>query len=151
MAFTLALICSVAFGFQRTYAADPYNEFVADSLVDGGLESKTIGEITLTQSAVCRGIEDHAPVGEASTFTSEVGKVWVYTQFKMDKEVSSTIKHVYYRNGQQISEVSLKVKGPSFRTNSCKTITPKMTGNWKVEIQSGDGQIFETLTFTIPK
>lgn len=152
LALSFALIMTFSLNSNLAHAADPYNEFLADSLFDGGLEiegTKTIGEVTLSSSSVCENIEAHAPVGEGATFSTEVGKVWVYTKFSMDKSVNSSIKHVYFYKGKLVSSISLDVKGPSFRTNSYKTITDKMAGEWKVEIQSENGEVFETLNFTI--
>lgn len=112
---------------------------------------KTLGKVTLAESSSCASIEKHTPVGSASNFSLDVGKVWIYTKFTMDKEVSSKIKHRYIFNGKKISEVELNVKGPSFRTYSYKTITKEMAGDWKVEVVGEDGGIFETIEFTVEK
>ena len=120
---------------------------MGEEIIETG--TQTIGAVTLAEAEICAGIEDHAPVDVSNSFSKDTEKIWVYTKFTMDKEVSSKIQHVYYLNGQKISTVELDVKGPSFRTNSYKTITEKMAGDWKVEILAEDGSLFETLTFTI--
>lgn len=150
--FTIALTLMFA-GFLMAAPATPL-EIAEDSTliiteapaVDGTL---TINAVTLAKANTCKTIEAHAPVDEGATFKTDVGKVWVYSKFTMDKDVTSTIKHVYYYKDKLISTVELDVKGTSFRTNSYKTITKNMVGDWKVEITAENGEIYETLNFTI--
>ncbi len=120
-------------------------------LPEGPESGKTQGKITLSESGICSGIAGHRPVGEATQFRSDAGKIWVYTRFIMEKEEASKIKHVYYFDGKKVSEVILDVHGPSFRTNSYKTINDKFVGDWKVEVVAEDGGVFETLEFTVAK
>lgn len=146
IALTLALLFT---GFLMASPASDPHTMAADSAITQTDGTKTIKNVTLAKATTCKSIEKHAPMEEAATFNTEVGKVWVYSKFTMDKDVASTIKHVYYYKDKLISEVELSVKGPSFRTNSYKTITKNMVGDWKVEITSADGQVYETLNFTI--
>ena len=109
----------------------------------------SVGTVTLAEVSACESIQAHAPVAAGNSFTTEVGKVWVYSKFELPLGEQATVTHVYYFKGKKISEVPLVVKGPSFRTNSYKTITPAMVGPWKVEIVAENGTVFEALEFEI--
>lgn len=105
--------------------------------------------IEILRAEACTGIEAYEPVGASSDFDKEVGKVWIFSKIKMPKGENSTINHVYYRNGKKIQSVNLKVKGPTFRTRSYKTIHKGMDGEWKVEITSEGGKLLDTVNFTV--
>ena len=109
----------------------------------------TIGGITLTDAEVCTSIESREPVGAGSHFSSGTDKIWVFTKFSQEKIMENEIKHVYYFEDQMISSVPLNIQGKSFRTWSYKTISPKMAGKWRVEVTSSDGELFESIEFTV--
>ena len=105
--------------------------------------------IEILRAEACTGIESYEPTGAGSSFDKEVGKVWIYTKVKMPKGENSTINHTYFRNDKKIQTVILKVKGPTFRTRSYKTIHKGMDGDWKVEITTAGGKLIDTVNFTI--
>lgn len=105
--------------------------------------------IEILRAEACTGVEAYEPVGASSEFDREVGKVWIYTKVKMPKGENSTINHTYFRNGKQIQTVNLKVKGPTFRTRSYKTIHKGMHGDWKVEITTAGGKLIDTVNFSV--
>ena len=55
----------------------------------------------------------------------------------------------YIPLGTTIHAVELKVGAAAWRTWSAKTIDPKLTGAWKVEVQDAEGKVLSTLNFTI--
>ena len=105
--------------------------------------------ITILKASTCSEIENREPVGESQTFSSDVGRIYLYTKVEMDAGSSSNIQHVWKREGKVISTVKLKVQGPTWRTRSYKTIHPNMSGNYSVDIQSEGGKLIQTVSFKV--
>jgi len=97
---------------------------------------------------VCAGIADRMPMGEASSFGSSVGKVYVWSRIT-GGEGETTVKHVWSHNGVERASVELAVKGTTWRTWSAKTIVPSWTGAWEVKIIDAAGATLATTNFTI--
>jgi len=100
------------------------------------------------ETAVCTGVEDREPVGEADVFPSDVGKVYFWT--KVDGIQDTTmIKHVWYYKGDEIATVQLPVRGISWRTYSYKTIPPEWSGDWVVKVVDADGDVLKAVPFKV--
>ncbi|MEM6272112.1 MAG: DUF2914 domain-containing protein [Bacteroidota bacterium] len=141
-----ALITLIAlFTFSLNFAATPvdHREARPDTTV-----SEAPGSLQVAQAVTCTAIDNREPVGTASTFSNDVGRIYCYSAITLPKGEISTIQHVWKLEGKVISTVELDVQGPRWRTRSYKTITPKMAGNWTVEITAG-GNVLETLSFTV--
>ena len=106
-------------------------------------------QMRVIESAACKGIENHRPVGSDSHFSSLIRRIWIYSQVELPAGESGKISHVYFRNGKKIQTVELAVKGPTFRTRSYKSINQLMDGDWKVEIRSPKGTLLDTVEFEV--
>ncbi len=106
-------------------------------------------EISILKSAACTEIENYEPVDPDTYFDMYEGKVWVYTKVEMPKGQKGKIQHVYYLGDKKIQTIELDVKGPTFRTRSYKTMTENLCGDWKVEILSENGQLLDTVEFSV--
>ena len=105
--------------------------------------------IHVLKARTCTGIEQYEPVGEGTEFSTEVGRVYLYTKIGMPAGETGKIKHVWKLEGKEISTVELDVRGPNFRTRSYKTITEKLKGNWTVDVLDAGGKLLETTAFVI--
>jgi len=106
-------------------------------------------QMTVTQSAVATGIVDRQPDGAATEFSRDVTKIYYWT--KIDGAVGTqTVKHVWRSNGNVISEISLTIDKPSFRTWTNKTIYPELIGtDMSVEVVDENGNVLKKDSFKI--
>jgi hypothetical protein len=102
-------------------------------------------EITV-EAAVARAIEDRQPVDAGTTFSADVGQLYVWTNV-MGAE-GHTISHVWMHGGNEWA-VELSIGANRWRTWSSKVIVPEWTGQWTVEVRDQDGTVLETVTFTV--
>jgi hypothetical protein len=105
-------------------------------------------ELKVETGAICTAVKDRAPEGAAEKFPAAVGKLYCFTKITGGAE-GTVIKHVWYHGDQKLDAVELKVGAAAWRTWSAKTIDPKLTGAWKVEVQDAEGKVLATVNFTI--
>lgn len=98
-------------------------------------------------AAICLGVEDHQPVGEASVFSADVDRLYCWTRLA-DLE-GQTVVHAWIHEGTTRARVSLRVGSPMWRTYSSKRILPSWTGDWEVKVMTQDGQVLSTLAFQV--
>lgn len=101
------------------------------------------------EPVLCTGIMDREPVGAAESFPAEVDKVYLWTKVTGAAEGETTIHHVWLREGQEMADVELPVRGTPWRTYSYKTIPPEWAGNWEVKVTGADGNVIKSVTFTV--
>jgi hypothetical protein len=102
----------------------------------------------IIEAVVATGVEDREAMGADSTFTADVGTVYLYTVFEGDFE-PTTVEHVWMHDGQEIARVPLTVQGPRWRTWSSKDILPGWTGTWTVKVVDSDGTEHASVDFTV--
>ena len=111
-------------------------------------QATAAGPFTEVETAVCAAVEERQPVGEAESFSPDVGQVFFWT--KCVGAVDTTvIQHVWTREGETIATVDLPVRSSSWRTWSSKQILPSWTGNWEVRVLDADGNILKAVSFRI--
>ncbi len=98
------------------------------------------------EAEIAEAIVDMMPQNPGTDFASEVGAVVCWT--RVVGAEGSEIQHVWI-HGDMEFPVTLAVNGSPWRTWSRKTIPPEWAGEWRVEIRDGQGNLLETLTFTI--
>jgi hypothetical protein len=101
------------------------------------------------EAKLCTGIEDRMPVGEATSFAKDVEKVYLWTKVTGVTEGEAVIHHVWLKDGVEMADVSLPVKGSPWRTYSYKTIPPEWAGSWEVKVTGADGNVITSLAFTV--
>ena len=100
------------------------------------------------EAKLCTKIENLMPVGTATDFTADVGKVYLWCKVTGALE-ETTIKHVWYYKGVEKATVELSVRSISWRTYSSKNIPEYWAGNWEVKILDADGNELASVTFTV--
>jgi hypothetical protein len=105
--------------------------------------------LKVSKAAICRAIENRMPAGIDRVFTTSAGKIYVWTKIEAT-QVPSKIHHIYYFDGEKLSDVSLDVRSAHWRTWSSKTIdSPRYRGEWRVDIATSNGDILRRLYFTV--
>lgn len=101
------------------------------------------------EPVLCTGIEERMPVGEADVFPADVGRVYLWMQVTGVEGGEVVLRHAWLREGVEMAEVELPVKGSPWRTYSYKTIPPEWAGKWEVKIVGPDGNVMESISFTV--
>ena len=95
--------------------------------------------------ALGTGVEARELVGEATEFDASVGRIYCWTRIT-SQNVPTTIKHVWYADGEKAAEVPLNINYPSVRTWSSKAVS---AGKWRVEVVSETGDVLASTDFTV--
>lgn len=103
------------------------------------------GQVTV-EAQIATAVVDRMPEGSGTTFPADVGELYCWT--RVTDGGGTTLQHVWIYNGEEQS-VSLAIGGSPWRTWSSKTIPADWTGDWRVEIRDADGNVLETLSFTV--
>lgn len=97
---------------------------------------------------VASGISERMPTGMAASFGADVGKVFAWCRVTGAADTTS-IRHMYYYNGEEMATVDLPVKSPSWRTWSSKDILPQWVGDWEVKVFNASGSLLAAKAFSI--
>ncbi len=126
---------------KRLFAAMLFSAAV----VSGALGAE---DLTVTEIKTCTGVENREPVGEDSTFSRDVERVYCFTVIE-GAETRTAINHVWYHGEEKRADVSLNVRPGRWRTWSSKRIVAEWTGDWRVDVEAEDGTVLESMVFTI--
>ena len=108
------------------------------------------GTVRVSRHAFCTRIKDKEPAGTARSFRSNVGKVYLWTLIE-GVQTPTTLRHVWYYEGERWLEIPLKITSARFRTWSYFTIRPELTGTWRVRVEKTDGTVLGSYKFTVRK
>jgi hypothetical protein len=100
---------------------------------------------TVARAAVTSGIENREPMDELSSVTTEVGKIFYFTELRGME--GQKVTHRWEHNGEVMAEVPFEVGGPRWRVYSSKNLAPSLTGEWKVSVLDANGNPLSTNTF----
>lgn len=124
----LLVVCGLRTGIAQT---DPKPLVVAEMGFGTGFDRDT-----------------RALVGEASTFSAGVDRIWCRTRITGAVEPTQ-VTHVWYRDGKTVAHVDLTVGSSNWRTVSSKDLLPDWTGVWEVRVIDAAGTLLRTETFTV--
>ncbi len=137
------LVPAIAVAQDSTEPAKPETQ----PAVTTEAESEKVSALTV-EAKLCTGVEDRMPTGEAQSFSSEVGQVYLWCRVMGAKDTTH-VEHLWYYKGEEKASIKLPIKGASWRTWSMKTIMPHWTGQWEVKIVDADWRVLKTLSFTV--
>ncbi|WP_372677766.1 DUF2914 domain-containing protein [Desulfosarcina sp.] len=131
----------------------------AKNQVQSGQDESTAGpspeptaadeELNVLQATVCAEIKDRMPAGVDTSFSTSDQRVFVWSEIEA-KQVPSKIRHIYYLNGQKVSDVSLDVRSTNWRTWSFKNVSDSRNrGEWRVDITTSGGKVLRRLYFVV--
>lgn len=105
-------------------------------------------QVDVTVAQVATGVVDRMPQGTATSFSADVGELYFFTRV-VGAVPGTEIEHVWYRGDEEVARVSLTIGSANWRTWSSKSILPEWTGSWRVEAQTTDATVLETVDFTV--
>jgi cytoskeletal protein RodZ len=107
------------------------------------------GSVRIIKASICQKITGRMPTNVDNTFPWSTPQVYVWSLISAEK-IPTVIHHVYYLNGEKVSDVTLNVGSYHWRTWSRKRILDKdLKGSWRVDITTAKGQVLRTLFFEI--
>lgn len=112
-----------------------------------GLFAQT-GTVALADIQVSTSVEDRAPVGADTTFSSNVGQLYCFTHFTGSEDTTS-VSHIWYHKDKEMAKVELNVRSKNWRTWSSKRIVSDWTGKWRVEVVAANGDLLGAKDFHI--
>jgi transcriptional regulator with XRE-family HTH domain len=113
-----------------------------------GSESTAV-MLNVSQATVCSEIKNRMPAGVDTSFPISIQRIYVWNEIKAD-QIPTKIRHIYFFNGQIVSDVTLDVRSAYWRTWSSKRISRGSDrGDWRVDIASTDGKVLRRLYFEV--
>ncbi len=94
---------------------------------------------SVVRSAFTRTIDEREPTEDLQNLTNENGQVKFFTELR-DMSGQTAI-HRWQYDGKVVAEVEFNVKGPRWRVWSSKSFDPQWTGDWKVSVVNGAGEV----------
>ena len=94
---------------------------------------------SVVRSAFTRDIDEREPTENLQNLTNDNGQVKFFTELR-DMSGQTAI-HRWQYEGKVIAEVEFNVKGPRWRVWSSKSFVPQWTGDWKVSVINGAGEV----------
>ena len=94
---------------------------------------------SVVRSAFTRDIAEREPTENLQNLTNENGQVKFFTELR-DMSGQTAI-HRWEYEGKVVAEIEFNVKGPRWRVWSSKSLVPQWTGDWKVSVVNGAGEV----------
>ncbi len=94
---------------------------------------------SVAREAFTTQIKNREPANQLNTLNNDVHTVYFFTDLRDLK--GQTVTHRWEYNGKVMAEVHFKVGGPRWRVWSSKNLEPGWTGEWKVSVVNGAGQV----------
>jgi len=117
---------------------------------EGTVKSRVVGStgLKMTQAIMCEEIKDGRPLNEGLTFSSDLGKISCYTEFDPVPE-KTTIYHCWYFKDNLSTRRKLILNPPRWSAFSQIQLRETEKGPWRVDITDDEGNILQTLRFSI--
>ena len=105
--------------------------------------------LKVLQASVCAEIKNRMPAGVDTSFPLSTQRVFVWNEIEA-MQVPTKIRHIYYFDGQKISDVTLDVRSAYWRTWSAKSLSDdRYRGEWRVDIATAGGKVLRRLYFEV--
>jgi hypothetical protein len=121
--------------------------FPQDSTVSASAQVSAAGSpsFSVDSIAIAGNIESRVPVGVASEFAWDVGRVFCWVRIS-SSHAPVAVKFVWYKNEEMVLEWPYSLISESGRLWGMKAVA---TGKWKVEIVDGSKNIVKTASFEV--
>ena len=113
-----------------------------------GLTDSEAGALKITEMAVTTKIVKGNPIDAVRRISSSSVKVlYCFTRVTAPAGTDTTIKHIWYLNGEVVGEFDKPVKGSHWRTYSKKPVQKGISGEWRCEARDTGGNLLKSVTF----
>jgi hypothetical protein len=105
--------------------------------------------LEVLKATVGSDVKDRMPAGVSNYFSWSTNRVYVWSLIQC-KHPPSSIRHIYYFQGEKLSDVHLNVQSSHWRTWSYMSLSNKRyIGPWRVDITSAEGKVLRSLHFEV--
>jgi hypothetical protein len=102
-------------------------------------------------SATGVGVDQRTPLGVATTFSSDVEKVWAFIKVRNTLR-DTKVRMVWKRDGKTRMQVNLKVgKSKGWRTWSYRKMGHRDVGAWTIDVLDMRGETLHTMAFDVTR
>ena len=101
--------------------------------------------LVLEGAAVAKEVVDRMPQGSGPFKDGQ--RVWTWSKIQNEAGSERAIRHVYFRDGEEIISVKLRIGGVSWRTWSRTHVHG--AGQWRVDIVDDQGVLLDSLPFVV--
>ncbi|MGD8291059.1 MAG: DUF2914 domain-containing protein [Desulfobacterales bacterium] len=113
------------------------------------LSSTASDNLKVVRAVAASDIQNKNPANIANAFRWSMERVYIWSRIEC-KQPPSSIRHIYYFEGQKVNDIELKIKSPQWRTWSYKTLfDERWIGQWKVDITSVEGELLQSIFFEV--
>ena len=107
-----------------------------------------VKKLTLVEAVMCEEIEGPSPRNQAIVFSMALGKVICITSFDPVPE-GTCVYHKWFRRDKLVTKTKLSLRPPRWSAFSSIHLREVDRGPWRVEITDQQGNLFQTLRFSI--
>jgi len=101
---------------------------------------------SVVRSAITSAVENREPTDSLEAANTEQNQLYFFTELR--DMSGQTAKHRWEHGGKVMAEVEFNVKGPRWRVWSSKSFVPGWTGDWKVSVINGAGDVISEKNFS---
>ena len=105
-------------------------------------------ELTLVQAVMCEGLRSLVPLNEAIAFSIEREEVFCFLDFDPVPE-KTTIRISWFWRDERRRNPKFTLYSPRWSTLDSMQLRDEDIGPWRVEVRDAEGNILETLRFSI--
>lgn len=106
--------------------------------------------LAVTELAVTTKVSKGKPVDAVHRISNRsVRALYGFTRTQSDSAEETAVKHVWLREGQQVKETTLPVKGRRWRLYSTLQVDASSVGRWRLEVRDAAGQMIKAVDFQI--
>ena len=107
-------------------------------------------DLKITEMTITTKIFRGNPVDSVKRLSSSSLKgLYCFTRVESTADEDTCLKHIWYYNGEVVSELMLPVRGEQWRTYSRKLIEKGSKGPWRVEAVDANGKLLKIVEFVM--
>lgn len=118
----------------------------ADSVIAEAKEQSGISQGSVTRSIFTTEVAEHEPIDKIEKLNLNHNSVFYFTE--LHDMSGQTAIHRWEFNGNVMAETKFNVAGPRWRVWSSKNLLPSWTGEWKVSVLNGVGDVISEDVFS---
>ncbi|VAW98982.1 hypothetical protein MNBD_GAMMA22-1389 [hydrothermal vent metagenome] len=109
-------------------------------------EQSGFSQGSVTRSIFTTQVSEHEPTDKIDKLQSSYNSVYYFTE--LQDMSGQTAIHRWEYNGNVMAETKFTVSGPRWRVWSSKNLLPSWTGEWKVSVINGVGDVISEDVFS---
>ena len=100
---------------------------------------------SVARAAFTSGINSREPVDRIEQLDNTANSIYFFTELR--NLAGQTVTHRWQYGGETKAEVSFNVGGDRWRVYSSKNLLPEWTGEWRVDVVDGGGNVIASESF----